>query len=78
MTKIATDQDMLSKFKDRFEEITQVKDDYLKRTRLGVLITDMEYAFRIPLLGAERRSDFKRTFPEIMALYQEVSNEGCF
>lgn len=78
MTKLTTDQDMLSKFQERFEEIKQVKDDYLKSIRLGALMTDMEYAFRIPLLGAERIAAYKRSFPVIMSLYQEASYARCF
>ncbi|WP_117161316.1 hypothetical protein [Paraliobacillus sp. X-1268] len=78
MNIVATDQDMLSKFKDRFEEIKEVKDDYLKSIRLGALMTDMEYAFRIPLLGAERIAAYKRSFPEIMSLYLEASYARCF
>ncbi|WP_112181401.1 hypothetical protein [Paraliobacillus zengyii] len=78
MTKVATDQDVLNKFKGRFEEIKQVKDDYIKSIRLAALMTDMEYVFRIPLLGAERITAFKRSFPEIMSLYQEVKEVGVF
>ena len=76
--QVATDQDVLSKFKDRFEEIKQVKDSNLQSIRMSGLMTDMENAYEIPMLGVLRIAAFKQAYPEVADLYQEVKEAGGF
>lgn len=67
-------QQMLIKFKRRFEEIKESKrDSDIKSIRMAALMTDMENAFQIPIYGAERIAAFRRAFPGVIEFYREVS-----
>lgn len=67
-------QQMLIKFKQRFEDIQSSKRDrYIRSVRMGALMTDMENAFQMPMYGAERIAAFKRAFPGVVEFYREVS-----
>lgn len=67
-------QQMLIKFKQRFEDIQASKRDrYIRSVRMGALMTDMEIAFQMPMYGAERIAAFKRAFPGVVEFYREVS-----
>jgi hypothetical protein len=76
--QLATDQDVLSKFKDRFEEIKQVKDSHLQSTRLSGLLTDMQSSYDMPVTGVLRIAAFKQAYPDVSDLYQEVKEAGGF
>lgn len=68
-------QQMLIKFKQRFEDIQNAKrDSYIRSVRMGALMTDMEVAFQMPMYGANRIAAFKRAFPGVIEFYREVSS----
>lgn len=67
-------QQMLIKFKQRFEDIQSCKrDSYIKNVRMTALMTDMENVFQIPLFGADRIAAFRRAFEPVYLFYREVS-----
>lgn len=75
---IVSDQETLNGFKERFEEIKEVKDNEIKTIRLAALMTDMEAAYDIPLVGTLRIAAFNQSFPKVMELYKQVSQARCF
>ncbi|QGH35170.1 hypothetical protein GI584_14435 [Gracilibacillus salitolerans] len=75
---IIPDQETLDRFKERFEEIREVKDNEIKTIRLAALMTDMESAYDIPLVGPLRIAAFNQSFSEVMELYKQVSQARCF
>jgi hypothetical protein len=75
---IIPDQETLAGFQERFEEIKGVKDNEIKTIRLAALMTDMESAYDIPLVGPLRIAAFNQSFPELMQLYKQVSQARCF
>lgn len=67
-------KETLEQFKERFEDIKNAKrDSYIKSVRMSALMTDMENVFQIPIYGRERVAAFKRSFPEVIDFYREVS-----
>lgn len=66
-------QQMLIRFKQRFDDIQSAKDIEIKRIRAEALMTDMENAFQIPIFGADRIQAFNFAFPEVLKFYREVS-----
>lgn len=68
-----TTEEMLDQHQERFKEIKQVKDETIKGYRLVALMTDMERAYQIPLIGVLRIEAFKQAFPDVMVLYKQVS-----
>lgn len=66
--------EMLEQFELRYDEINESpRDNEIKSIRMAALMTDMETAFQIPILGVERIEAFKRAFPEVLSFYREVS-----
>ncbi|WP_017470660.1 hypothetical protein [Amphibacillus jilinensis] len=73
MTTLTTDK-MLTKHQERYEEIIQCENSTIKGYRLVALMTDMERAYQIPLIGVLRIEAFKQAYPDVMELYKQVSN----
>lgn len=65
-------QQMLIRFKQRYDDIKEAKDIEIRRIRVEALITDMENTFEIPLVGTERIQAFNFAFPEVLKFYREV------
>lgn len=69
--------EMLTKHQERFEEINTCKDKHIKTLRLSALMTDMEGAYEIPLIGNLRIEAFKQAYPNVMELYKKASYARC-
>lgn len=58
-------------FTNRFKEIMASKaSDHLKDMRLSAMMTDMECAYRIPML---RKPEFEAANPFVMQMYRTAS-----
>jgi len=76
--QVTTELDALNKFRDRFDEIKQVKDSHLQSTRLSGLLTDMQCSYDMPVTGVLRIAAFKQAYPAVAGLYKEVKEAGGF
>lgn len=73
MNQTLSMEEMLELHQERFEEIKQCEDEDIKDLRLGALMTDMEQAYGIPIVGVLRIEAFKQAYPNVMKLYKQVS-----
>lgn len=57
----------------RLQEILSLPQSAQRDMRLANLMTDLEAAYQIPVIGKERIETFKEKHPHVMQLYRTVS-----
>jgi len=64
---------------NRFKEIVDAKaNNGIKSMRLSNLMTDLESAYNIPMVGKKRIELFEAIHPHVMQLYRTVSEARVF
>lgn len=58
---------------NRFLDIIKTKPSHNRDMRLGNLMTDLEVAYQIPLVGKERIEAFKEEQPFVYGVYLAAS-----